>query len=588
MIERAVYVGLALVLGWVAYLCADSAHSNYLALGADGAAAGALTVVARALLLALAALVGACAGLASVFFLFIAWALDAPGDSLNDPHWCELLFRDHPKRELRAWARSMRYFRFIRGPGGGMADHGDRLALALRAESQAELSRIFAALGVSATPIWPDAASGGHVAFSANPPGEPIAPTPESTAAGRVRIAEVWVDAWMSGTALELSLADPDRPGEVGAMSVEDARRVEERIERVADCVIDPPQDDRHCVCPKYYPSFWAEPDNRVSASMAGMAAERDGVRNRALPFGMAGAVLVLFSAMAWSEIGGTPLLHSEPLTRIVAALHSLGGTWLAVGAFLLPGIALLLKSRSAAVARTPAPEAGRKRQRGAQADAQTVPPRPAREGPPPTGEKIIYVILALATAGMSVMFALGTRDSYADHERYRDFERWSVSPGVLESLTLRQVSNKSALPYRIDCPYRFTVAGAPVAGTVFDARDVLYNSADEAKAHVQSVLGRIDAARWRPVQRGNTFTDWVLDTAGLAVTVRHSPRDPAASSLSALAPAPEAFAWVVIVLQALGALLTGIACPAMIAAMFLKQRLPQEVATAGEDDPRA
>jgi hypothetical protein len=57
---------------------------------------------------------------------------------------------------------------------------------------------------------------------------------------------------------LEIHLSDPDDPYEVSAATVRAAVAIEPLLDPMAGRVIDPPRDDHHCVCPKYYPELWA------------------------------------------------------------------------------------------------------------------------------------------------------------------------------------------------------------------------------------------------------------------------------------------------------------------------------------------
>jgi hypothetical protein len=96
-------------------------------------------------------------GLASfVFGFFFALASLPEGDPLKDTEWRELLFRDHSKAQLRTWARDLRYFRFVRGSGGGMDDHGDCLLVALHAPLQADVEAILVQLGATVEPQGSD------------------------------------------------------------------------------------------------------------------------------------------------------------------------------------------------------------------------------------------------------------------------------------------------------------------------------------------------------------------------------------------------------------------------------------------------
>jgi sorbitol-specific phosphotransferase system component IIA len=109
---------------------------------------------------------------------------------------------------------------------GDHHDDGDDLRLALRAATEHELGAVLAALGL--------------------------------TELGHVRIAGESAFASARPGRLELRLSDPDEPYEVSARAVASAVAIEAALGALTSSVIDPPLDDPHCVCPKYYPHLWA------------------------------------------------------------------------------------------------------------------------------------------------------------------------------------------------------------------------------------------------------------------------------------------------------------------------------------------
>ena len=326
MIERTIYVLIALALAGLAWLSVGWTQGHYADLMRYGGPGHWLqwSTLVSGVLLAVSFVLAAAAGFAGLFFLFISWAMDAPGDSLKDPQWCELLFREHPKRQLREWARSMRYFRFIRGSGGGMDDHGDRLAVGLKADYGKDIQRILTALAAS----------------------DPAAPLSRSS--DFVRVRGVKVDIHDSGGKLELSIRDSEQDWEVTQAAVDAARSVETLLEPLVDMLIEPPQDDRHCVCPKYYPSFWHE---EKAAALPTPTAREDHtrserVRNLAFLMVCLGAGLLFLAAMAWRELSDEALVQSQSGNSVFAYLHDIGGAPLAVGAFLVPAVYFLFHAR--------------------------------------------------------------------------------------------------------------------------------------------------------------------------------------------------------------------------------------------------
>ena len=208
------------------------------------------------ILIAVQTLLGGAAALLS---MFVGYCSLPEVDPLKDPAWCEILFRDHPKARLRAWAQSLRHFRFVRGSGGGRDEQGDCLMVVLRASSRQEVEGIFTTLGVGtcSSPRDPSESGMRGVDSAEKSSEKSAARLVESPASGSLMLngARVFVDRkWDQ---LELSISDPEKPYEVTSTAVEMAQRIESLLDPLADKLVEPPRDDRHCVCPKYYPSFW-------------------------------------------------------------------------------------------------------------------------------------------------------------------------------------------------------------------------------------------------------------------------------------------------------------------------------------------
>ena len=178
---------------------------------------------------------------------------------LQDRHWCELLFRVNTKKQLRAWAVSLKYFRFVRGTGGGMCEVGDCLKLKLWAGSHEDIPRILIAIGQFMEPP-PKAAEGNELA--------PTTMTAGSAVRGLLQCDSSTPD-WLT-----LSVADAQNAWDVTQSAVEFALDIEAVLAPFASLVFDPPQNDRHCICPKYYPSFWGPP-GQISTGVASRRRKR-------------------------------------------------------------------------------------------------------------------------------------------------------------------------------------------------------------------------------------------------------------------------------------------------------------------------
>jgi hypothetical protein len=143
-----------------------------------------------------------------------------------------------PKVRTRDLARTLRYFRLIRGPGG-MLDHGDRLEVALRADSHEDVVEIFAALGVKSVPQPPTYSPSDvqNVVFEDidSSGGSRREPTPP----GLVMIGDVPVNSILWNFELILSISDRDHPLEVTPAAIEDARSIEAKLDLIAERVTD-------------------------------------------------------------------------------------------------------------------------------------------------------------------------------------------------------------------------------------------------------------------------------------------------------------------------------------------------------------
>ena len=175
------------------------------------------------------------------------------------------LYGDDPKARIARWARSLKYFRFVRS-GGGMSGGGDNLLLAVRVVSQEDLEDVFAWLEAPLRPYLPDPAEfggNGQIRFIAGPSADPASVQALSPALGLIRIGAATIYAYYVCGTLELRIADDAEPWRVTDAAVDAARAIEPRIAGFAHRLIDPPQNDPLCVCPKFHPEIWESPAER-------------------------------------------------------------------------------------------------------------------------------------------------------------------------------------------------------------------------------------------------------------------------------------------------------------------------------------
>lgn len=183
------------------------------------------------------------------------------GGMAVDPHWERWLYETHHRAELCEWATRLQYFRFCRAVGGH-ANDGDALRVALRADTESALLTLFAAVDVVPVSVEPDAptprpgvayGAGEYAKFPSR-----IGRFPQLGQPGHVEIDGAKAFVWVRDDRLTISLADPDDPFAVTADTVGSAVVIEARLARFATTIIDPPLDDRHCICPKYHSELWA------------------------------------------------------------------------------------------------------------------------------------------------------------------------------------------------------------------------------------------------------------------------------------------------------------------------------------------
>lgn len=202
--------------------------------------------------------------------------------------------------------------------------------------------------------------------------------------------------------------------------------------------------------------------------------------------------------------------------------------------------------------------------------------------------DRIVGAVLSLVFLAMCVAFAAGTREVRRHHQRGQDYAQWVEHPGRLRSLELHETLYRLRWRWEVACAYDVLAPGGEVAAGGFDLAHPRFDSADEAKAYVEAALGIAGRARWAKKPYGSADA-WALDAAGLALRVRHSPRDPTAATLTATPPPHVALDWVVLAVLAALALATGAGALAMLAAAIRGEppvRSPRERARGEEDLP--
>jgi hypothetical protein len=182
---------------------------------------------------------------------------------MDEARWQQHLYRTHPQAEISLWARQLTYFRFCRASGSPLTDDGDELKVALKIDSEEDLVETCSRLGVPLRRISVDAlkpvpgvsySAEEYAKFDFSIPGFPTIAQPGWTTLLR---GKVYV--WVGPNRLEISVTNEDSQYEVSAAAVDVASKIEELLRPLAEKLIEPPLDNRSCICPKLYPELWVD-----------------------------------------------------------------------------------------------------------------------------------------------------------------------------------------------------------------------------------------------------------------------------------------------------------------------------------------
>lgn len=172
--------------------------------------------------------------------------------------WQRYLHEEHPPATLRAWARRLHRFRFVRA-SGGHANDGDSLEAAFACAGGDELRAFCATLGIplveyDTEPPQPEVGK----AYPADEFERFVSLIPGTRwwrQPGHCTIAGQPVFVWCRRDRIDLSIGRDYRVTEADVCAAE---AIEVALAQVTLPVIDPPADRRHCICPKYHPDVFA------------------------------------------------------------------------------------------------------------------------------------------------------------------------------------------------------------------------------------------------------------------------------------------------------------------------------------------
>lgn len=179
------------------------------------------------------------------------------GASAELDRWRQYLFEVHAEATLRDWARRLRLFRFFRAYGGH-ANDGDSLQACFAYASEEQLLAFLADLGVSLVryQVEPPQAKIGVSYSGAEFLTFPhlIDGTRWLRQPGHCDIAGIKVFVWCARGRVTFSLGSAYS---VGENDVAGAEALERLLARTSLERVDPPGDNKHYICPKYYPDYF-------------------------------------------------------------------------------------------------------------------------------------------------------------------------------------------------------------------------------------------------------------------------------------------------------------------------------------------
>ncbi|MEO5725742.1 MAG: hypothetical protein ABIV93_01985 [Byssovorax sp.] len=173
--------------------------------------------------------------------------------------WKSYLFSQHSEETLTAWARKLAMFRFCRAVGGHAQD-GDFLGVAFRYESEAQLLSFFRRVGRE------------PVVYRSKPP-QPVRgksyPKAEFDAFPSLIEGTCWIEqpghCTLFGSKVFLWCGNGQINIRVGSGydvmpdDFEKAAFLEPYLEDLPFERFEPPQDNKYCICPKYYPEYFVQ-----------------------------------------------------------------------------------------------------------------------------------------------------------------------------------------------------------------------------------------------------------------------------------------------------------------------------------------
>lgn len=172
--------------------------------------------------------------------------------------WKQYLFRYNSEENIRDWARRLHLFRYCRAYGG-MHNDGDGLRADFQYRSTNEMLEFLKFVEIKPVhhaEMPPQPVLGRSYSFEAfNKFPSLIKGTSWIEQPGHCQIAGQKVSVLCRENRIQISIFETNWG--VSEASVMRAEIVEKLLKDAPLPRIEPPQDDKYCVCPKYYPEYF-------------------------------------------------------------------------------------------------------------------------------------------------------------------------------------------------------------------------------------------------------------------------------------------------------------------------------------------
>ena len=175
-----------------------------------------------------------------------------PTKEEQEEMWYRYFYETHPRLELKEWAHRLRIFRFCRANSEQTGDR-DRLMAAFRVSTREELESTCEKLGIKLEKMpETDAESAAADRFRIQPYNDLRQPA-------HLKLFGLPAHVWVRSTKLIVTISDADKPFDVTPRTIKAVEGVEAKLGNLglASQIVDPPLNDKHCLCPKFYPEYF-------------------------------------------------------------------------------------------------------------------------------------------------------------------------------------------------------------------------------------------------------------------------------------------------------------------------------------------